>query len=246
MFKTKAIILGADSGTKSLEGTSKILLPICGTPLIKFLISSVREAGIDDISVVVSPGMEQVADLIAPHELFFQEHHLGTGNAVLTAEKNLQPFDGCVLVLLGDTPLIRPETIQKMIQKCEQGADVVVLAFLPTDLRRYGRLVMCEEGLEKIVEYLDATDAERSIRLCNSGAMCLSGRHALELIKKINNDNAAGQYYLTDIVGLAKKQGLKIDIVMGSVEELHGINSKEELEAAEELFLKCNNIKGKR
>lgn len=246
MTTTKAIILGADNGTKSLEGTSKILLPICGTPLIKFLISSVEQAGIDNISMVVSPGMEQIAELITPHELFFQTKHLGTGNAVLTAEKNLQPFDGCVLVLLGDTPLIRSETIQKMIDKYEQGADVVVLAFLPTDLRRYGRLVMSEEGLEKIVEYLDASDFERSIRLCNSGAMCLNGQYALELIKKINNDNAAGQYYLTDIVALAKKQGLKIDIVMGSVEELHGINSKEELEAAEELFLKCNNIKGKR
>lgn len=246
MTTTKAIILGADSGTKSLEGTSKILLPICGTPLIKFLISSVEEAGINEISVVVSPGMEQIADLIKPHELFFQTEHLGTGHAVLTAEKNLQPFDGSVLILLGDTPLIRPETIQKMLQKYEQGADVVVLAFLPTDLRRYGRLVMCEEGLKKIVEYLDATDTQRSIRLCNSGAICINGQYALELIKKIDNNNAAGQYYLTDIVELAQKQGLKIDIVMGSVEELHGINSKEELEAAEELFLKCNNIKGKR
>lgn len=242
---TKAIILGADSGTKSLEGRSKILLPICGTPLIKFLISTVEQAGIKDISVVISPEMEQVHDLISPHELFIQQQHLGTGHAVLTAEKNLQPFDGCVLVLLGDTPLIRPETLYKMIEKYEQGADIVVLAFLPTDLRRYGRLVMCEEGLEKIVEYLDATDAERSIRLCNSGAMCINGQHALKLLKSINNENAAGQYYLTDIVQLAKKEGLKIDIVMGSVEELHGINSKEELEAAEELFLKCNNIKGK-
>ena len=98
---------------------------------------------------------------------------------------------------------------------------------------------MGDNGLEKIVEYKDATDSERTIKLCNSGVMCVNGKYILQLLEKVKNDNASGKYYMTDIVKIAKDMGLSTDFVMGNSEELHGINSEEELAAAEELYLKC-------
>lgn len=238
-MKVKAVILGADNGMRMQNHIPKILQPICGIPLIKYLINSAKDAGINDITVVTSPDNENIAPLVAPHPTVIQKKRNGTGNAVLMAEPYIQPFDGCVVILLGDAPLIRPETIKSLIERYNAGSDVSVLAFIPSDARRYGRLIMGEDGLEKIVEYKDATDQERTIRLCNSGIMCVNGKYLLELVKQIRNNNAAEEYYLTDIVALAKKQGLKLDVIMGNVEELHGINTQEELEAAEELFLKC-------
>ena len=125
-----------------------------------------------------------------------------------------------------------------MIQKCEDGVDVAVLGFIPDDARRYGRLVMSENGLEAIVEYKDATDAQRAIKLCNSGVMCVNGQYLLPLLKEIDNQNAAGEYYLTDIVAKAKNKGLKRDVVIGDAAELHGVNTPEELELAEEIYKK--------
>lgn len=239
-MEIKAIILGADKKNSLQSGLPRILQPICGTPMIEFLINSVEEAGIINITVVVSPETDAIKPLITPHETVIQPNPSGTGDAVLRAKKVLKPFNGCVMILYGDSPLIRPETIQKMIDKYKKGTDVVALGFIPSDARRYGRLVMDNKGLKKIVEYKEANDEQRTIRLCNAGAMCINGQYVLDLLKKINNDNNAGEYYLTDIVEIARNQGLKTDLVIGDVEELHGINSQEELEAAEELFLKCH------
>lgn len=238
-MEIKAIILGADKKNSMQSGLPRILQPICGTPMIEFLINSVEASGIINITVVVSPETDTIKPLIAPHETVIQSEPLGTADAVLQAKKSLKPFDGCVVILYADSPLIRSETIKKMVDKYKKGADVVALGFIPTDARRYGRLVMDNEGLQKIVEYKEANDEQRTIRLCNAGAMCINGKHILELLKKITNDNKDGEYYLTDIVEIAHNNGLKTDLVIGDVEELHGINSQEELEAAEELFLKC-------
>ncbi|MGN1063495.1 MAG: NTP transferase domain-containing protein [Alphaproteobacteria bacterium] len=235
----KAIILGADPNAKTKNGIPRILQPLSGTPMIRFLLNTLERAGINDICVVINQGMETVGDIITPHKVFTQPFLLGTGNAVLMAQQDLIPFDGCVLILFGDTPLIKASTLTQMINQYKSGADVVVLGFIPTDSRRYGRLIMGDNGLERIVEYKDATDAQRLIRLCNSGVMCVNGRHILNLLKQIKNDNASGEYYITDIVALAHAQGLKIELVMGNTSELHGINSAEELEAAEELLLQC-------
>lgn len=235
----KAIILGADSASKTKDGIPRILQPLCGTPIIRFLLNTVEQAGITDICVVINQGMESVANLITPHKVFTQPFLLGTANAALMAEQELTPFDGCALILFGDTPLIKASTLTNMIEQYRQGADVVVLGFIPTDSRRYGRLIMGDNGLERIVEYKDANDAQRLIRICNSGVMCINGRHILNLLRQVKNDNASNEYYITDIVALARAQGLKVELVMGSNEELHGINSPEELEAAEELFLQC-------
>ena len=237
-MKVKAIILGAGQGKRMGSDLPKVLHPICGRPMIQILMDSVHAAGIQDITVVVGPGMENVKNAVKPVITVVQKERLGTAHAVLTAKDSLKPFKGCVLVLFGDTPLILPETIKKMIADYEAGSDIVVLGFMPTDARRYGRLIMGRDGLDKIVEYKDATDEQRAVRLCNSGVMCLNGEKALGLLKKIKNENAAGEYYLTDIVAIAKEKGLQCSVVIGNAEELHGVNTPDELDTAQEIFMR--------
>lgn len=238
-MQIKAIILGADKGITGTDETPKIFKPICGTPIINVLINTIEEAGISDIYVVVNPKVKKQAQSLISHTVLSQPAPLGTAHAVLMARPALQPFNGSVLILFGDTPLISSTTIKRMIDKQAAGSDIVALGFIPADSRRYGRLIMGDNGLEKIVEYKDATDSERTIKLCNSGVMCVNGKYILQLLEKVKNDNASGKYYMTDIVKIAKDMGLSTDFVMGNSEELHGINSEEELAAAEELYLKC-------
>ncbi len=240
-MQVKAIILGADRGIKTKDEIPKIFKTMGGVPIINILTQTIQESGISDIYVVLAPLAKKYASAIAPHKVVYQPAQIGTGNAVLMAQEALTPFNGSVMILFGDTPLISSQTIKRMIDKQAAGADIVALGFIPADSRRYGRLIMGDEGLERIIEYKDANDTERTIRLCNSGVMCVSGKYILELVSKIKNDNTAGEYYITDIVKIAKTMGLKTDFVMGSAEELHGINSPEELEAAEELFLASRN-----
>ena len=237
-MEIKSVILGAGAGTRMGSDLPKVLHPICGKPMIQVLLNSVQNAGIHDSIVVIGPNMENVAWAVAPVETVVQKERLGTAHAVLSAEEFLKPFDGCVLILFGDTPLILPETLKRMIQEYQDGSDVVVLGFVPSDARRYGRLIMGENGLDRIVEYKDATDTQRAIRLCNSGVMCVNGKYLLPLLKKIKNDNAAGEYYLTDVVALAKEQGLKCDVVIGNVDELHGVNTPDELATAQEVYMR--------
>lgn len=232
-MQTKAIILGAGMGTRMNSDLPKVMHPICGRPMVNVLIDSVKEAGINDIVVVIGPNMDNVKETVAPNKTVIQTERLGTGHAVLAAEEYLSPFDGCVLVLFGDQPSILPETLHKMIERYEAGNAVTVVGFIPADARRYGRLVMGEDGLDAIVEYKDATDEQRAIRLCNSGVMCINGMHALEFLKSIKNQNAANEYYLTDIVAIAKSKGFKCDVVIADPDEAHGVNTPEELETAE-------------
>ena len=237
-MKVKAIILGAGRGKRMGSDLPKVLHPICGRPMIQILMDGVRQAGIQDIVVVVGPDMDNMKSAVQPVPTALQAERLGTAHAVLSAKEALKPFKGCVVVLYGDTPLILPETINKMVADYQAGSDIVVLGFMPTDARRYGRLVMGQDGLDKIVEYKDATDEQRAIRLCNSGVMCLNGEKALELLKQVKNENAAGEYYLTDVVAIAKSEGLKCSVVIGNAEELHGVNTIEELETAQEIFMR--------
>lgn len=240
----KAIILGADKPLQPDE-TPMLLRSICGTPIIRHLTGTLEQLGIKDISVVINSTDDKMKQAIAPYKYYFQPIRLGTGNAVSMANEELKPFEGCVLILFGDTPLIRVNTIQKMINKYQNGADVVALAFIPTDSRRYGRVIVNNDGLCDIIEYKEANDTQRTIRLCNAGALCVNGQHLLNLLKKIKNDNSAGEYYITQIVKLARLARLTTDIVIGAAEELHGINSPEELTAAEELFIQ-HQFQGKK
>ena len=234
----KAIILAAGKGTRMKSDTFKVLHPIGNRSMIGHLLDTLKQVQVDETVVVLAPDMDAVKREIAPTPFVIQKEALGTAHAVLAAKDYIQPFDGACLVLFGDHPLFYPETFQKMLDKCENGADVVVLGFTPADPARYGRLIMGADGLDAIVEYKDATDEQRKIGLCNSGAMCINGRCLYDLLKQIDNNNVAKEYYLPDIVKVAKKQGLKVDVGMADAEEVAGANSRHELSLVEAVFQK--------
>jgi bifunctional UDP-N-acetylglucosamine pyrophosphorylase/glucosamine-1-phosphate N-acetyltransferase len=236
--KVAAIILGAGKGTRMKSDKPKVLMPVSGKPMINHIIETLQQIPVDDILTVISPEGDEVAKAVAPYRTCVQEKQLGTGHAVNCARDLLKGFDGTVLVVFGDTPLITKETFIRSISTVESGYSVVILGFRPQDAGRYGRLVMNGNELERIVEYKDATEAERAIDFCNSGFMAFDGKYLFEMLAKIDNKNAAGEYYLTDVVEVAHRMGLKCTAFEGDAEEVASANTLEELAQLEEFYKK--------
>jgi len=228
--KIGAIVLGAGKGTRMKSDLPKVMLHLCGKPMIRHIIDSMEAIGADRIVTVIALDGQSVKDEVAPYPTCVQERQLGTGNAVLAAKEAMKGFDGDILVIFGDNPITTPATYQKMIAKRHEGGyGVVVLGFRPEDPARYGRLKVKNGELEKIVEFKDATDEEKAINLCNSGIMCFDGKVMFDILEKIGNKNAAGEYYLTDAIEVARAQGLKCMVVECPAEEVGGANTLEEL-----------------
>ncbi len=227
--KICAVVLAAGQGTRMKSDLPKVLHKIAGRPMVCHLLATVDALKAEKAVVVVGPGMDQVAETVAPHRVVVQHKQQGTGDAVKAAREELQGFKGSVLVLYGDTPLIKKETLEEMIRLRENGAAVVVLGFEPSDPGRYGRLIVKDGVLEKIVEFKDASEQEKAVRLCNSGVMCLDGEKLFGWLDRLKNDNAAGEYYLTDIVALARMDGCSAVVVTGTEEEMAGANSRADL-----------------
>jgi bifunctional UDP-N-acetylglucosamine pyrophosphorylase/glucosamine-1-phosphate N-acetyltransferase len=240
-----AILLAAGQGTRMKSAKPKVMHALAGRPMILHLLDMVRSLDVAQSVIVTGPGMEEIAAAVAPVPTVLQEKRLGTAHAVAQAKPLLRNFQGTVLVLYGDTPLITPATIQAMLDRRAQAPHpaVVVLGFRPKHGGEYGRLVFGANGLQAIVEYKDATPEQRAIPLCNSGVMAIDGKHLFPLIDKIGNDNAKGEYYLTDIVKLAVAQGLTASYVEADEEELLGVNSRAELAEAEALVQKRLRIR---
>jgi bifunctional UDP-N-acetylglucosamine pyrophosphorylase/glucosamine-1-phosphate N-acetyltransferase len=229
------IVLAAGLGTRMKSSLPKVLHPLAGRPMINHLLATVEALEPERVAVVVGPGMDAVAQAVAPHRTVIQDAQLGTGHAVQQAAESLVGFSGTVLILYGDTPLITRPTLDAMLDRRRQqpAPAVVVLGFRPADPAEYGRLVLGPGGLEAIVEFKDATPQQRALVLCNSGVMAVDGRRLCDLVDRLDNANAKGEYYLTDIVGLAHADGAVCGFVEGAAEELLGINSRLELAAAE-------------
>ena len=233
-----AVILAAGKGTRMKSRLPKVLHKIAGRPMIGHVLSSVGEMPNARSVLVIGPDMDGVAAYakeVAPGTgIAIQKEQLGTAHAASMAKSEISDREGVVLVIFGDTPLMRPETLSAMADACRAGADIVVLGFRPADPAAYGRLVLDRDGtLQKIVEFKDASTDEKAITLCNGGAMAVSAAHLFELLSKVGNDNAAGEYYLPDIVGLARAQGLDCRVLEGEEEEVQGVNSRADLAAAE-------------
>ncbi|MBM3542420.1 MAG: bifunctional UDP-N-acetylglucosamine diphosphorylase/glucosamine-1-phosphate N-acetyltransferase GlmU, partial [Alphaproteobacteria bacterium] len=229
-----AIILAAGKGTRMKSRLPKVLHPLAGRPMVLHVLDAARRAKFARAVVVVGPGMEAVARAVAPAETAVQAEQLGTGHAVLQALDALKGFAGEVAVLFGDTPLLTAAAIKRTIAALRRGASVAVLGFEPKDPASYGRLVLAKDGaLERIVEFKDASPAERAIRLCNSGVLAADARLLFDLLSKVKNDNATGEYYLTDVVGLARARGLRCAVARADEAELMGVNSRVELAQAE-------------
>ncbi len=232
-----AIVLAAGMGRRMKSDLPKVLHRVANRPMISHLLDALSAISSERTVVVVAPGMTQLVDAVAPADTAVQTEALGTGHAVLAARDQMQDFTGDMLVLFGDTPLLTAETMQDMLtaRSAAENPAVVVLGFRPDDPAEYGRLVTAADGgLEAIVEFKDASDAQREIGLCNAGIMAIDGNHLFALLDAVGNDNANGEYYLTDIVELARDRGLRCDVVEAADPvEVMGVNSRAQLAAAE-------------
>lgn len=236
-----AIILGAGKGTRMKSDLPKVMMPVCQKPMIRHILDTLEDMDVAQIVTVIAPDGDLVKNEVSPYPVCIQEKQLGTGHAVKCAADALKGFAGAVLVIFGDTPLITKETFLRSAQKVFEGYSVVVLGFKPEDPARYGRLIMNGDELTKIVEYKDATEDERKINFCNSGCMAFDGRYLFDILNKIGNENAAGEYYLTDAVEIARSMGLKCTAFSGDTTEVASANTREELALLEQYLKNRKN-----
>ncbi len=242
MSNTAAIILAAGMGTRMESALPKVMHPVAGRPMVLHVLETAAALSPEKTMVVAGPEMDELVTLMATHDLTpdvaVQTERLGTGHAVMAARDVLGDFDGTVMVLYGDTPLIEAETLVALRDaRTEAGADVAVLGFRPLDPGAYGRLITDEAGeLIEIVEARDATEDQLLVDLCNSGVMAINGAKLGGLLDGLTNDNAKGEYYLTDIIALARANGGRCVVVEGDEEEFLGVNSRAELADAEDLM----------
>lgn len=228
------IILAAGQGTRMKSAKHKVLHPVAGRPMLLHLIASVGELGPERQVVVVGAGREQVEQAVGSQvAIAVQEQQLGTGHAVAQAHDALAGFAGDILILYGDVPLVRTDTMRAMLDRLNRGDEprAVVLGFRPEDAAAYGRIVTDGHGfIQKMVEYKDADAAERAVTLCNSGLMAVRSTDLFVLLDQIGNDNAAGEYYLPDIVMLP---GAQSAVIEAEAWEVAGVNSRAELAGVE-------------
>ena len=228
------IILAAGQGTRMRSDTHKVLHPIASRPLLLHLLDRVDALGADKRVVVVGKGREQVEAAIAGRDVdvAIQAEQLGTGHAVQQAADALASYEGPVIILYGDTPFVETDTLRRMLDRLdgEGGPGVVVLASSPADPLKYGRIILGEgDHIAKMVEHKDATEEERAVRLCNSGMMAVRSKDLFRWLDKVGNDNAAGEYYLPDIVNIAAAEGRDAVVIEGDSYEAAGVNSRAEL-----------------
>jgi len=228
------VILAAGQGTRMRSDTHKVLHPIASRPVLLHLLDRVDALGADKRVVVVGKGREQVEAAIAGRDaaIAVQAEQKGTGHAVQQAAGALAGYDGPVLILYGDTPFVEAETLRRMIDRLDGdgGPGVVVLASYQADPAKYGRIILGDgDRIAKMVEYRDATEEERAVKLCNSGMMAVRAGDLFRWLDAVGNDNAASEYYLPDIVNVAAAEGREAVVIEGDPYEAAGVNSRAEL-----------------
>ena len=233
------VILAAGQGTRMNSERPKVLHPIGGAPLVVHAMDAGAALAPERTIVVVGHGGAEVEKAVRAHDedaiCVTQDRQLGTGHAVLQAAPALEGFAGDVIVLYGDTPFISEDTLARMLS-ARASHDIVVLGFEAAEPGRYGRLVMEGDRLARIVEAKDAGPDELAIRLCNSGLMAADAATLMALLAEVGNDNASGEYYLTDVPAIAAAKGLSATAVTCDEAETLGINTRAELAGAEALF----------
>ncbi|MBE9475641.1 MAG: bifunctional UDP-N-acetylglucosamine diphosphorylase/glucosamine-1-phosphate N-acetyltransferase GlmU, partial [Proteobacteria bacterium] len=234
------IILAAGMGSRMKSDTPKVLHEIAGAPMLVHAMRAASGIAAEKTVIITGHGADKVTatardyneDVITAN----QDEQKGTGHAVQQAAPALQDFTGDVIVLYGDTPFIQPETLQTMLDKKAKGHGVVVLGFHAANPARYGRLITNGDQLDAIVEYKDATEAQREIDFCNSGVICADAKLLFSLLDDVKNDNASEEYYLTDVVDLARTRGLTCAAIACDEAETMGVNSRVDLAVAEVAF----------
>ena len=236
-----AVILAAGKGTRMKSDLHKVLHPLAGRPMLLHLIASVQELAPERVVVVTGALSHQVEAAVAPHgaTTALQAEQLGTGHAVCQAEAALQGFDGDVLILYGDVPLVTTATMRRLVERlhADDAPAAVVLGFRPADPGAYGRVIAGPDGrIARMVEYKDATTRERAETLCNSGLMAVRSADLWPLLARVGNTNAAGEYYLPDIVMLAGEDGRGSAVIETDSDEVAGVNSRAELAGVEAVW----------
>ncbi|OCJ07964.1 UDP-N-acetylglucosamine diphosphorylase/glucosamine-1-phosphate N-acetyltransferase [Rhizobium sp. AC44/96] len=235
-----AIILAAGDSTRMKSRRSKVLHPVAGRPMIAHVLDAISEAGVSEAALVVGRDADAIGAAATGTnvqvETFIQSERLGTAHAVLAARTALERGYDEILVTYGDVPLITGATLRAARTALADGSGVAVIGFEAANPTGYGRLLVKDGELLAIREEKDATDEERLIRRCNSGIMAISGRHAIELIAQVSNDNAKGEYYLTDIVEIARARGIATSVVDADENELAGCNNRQDLAAVERFW----------
>ena len=234
-MNAKALILAAGAGTRMKSSKPKVLHELLGKPMVRWVVDTARAAGCEEVHAVIGTGKELVEPQLPDCVISYQLEMLGTGHTVMCAADKLQGFDGCVVVLCGDSPLIRKETISSLIhQHQEQGDACTVLTMIAQDPTGYGRIVRNARGdVIAIVEQKDCTPQQAAISECNSGVYCFDAPALLERLPRLTTNNAQGEYYLTDILGLMVQDGLKVGgCVVHDANECLGVNSRSQLAQA--------------
>lgn len=245
MSKRYAIILAAGQGTRMKSKLYKVLHPVCGKPMVQHVIDQISKLNIAETVTIIGHGAERVKSQLGIQSLYaLQEEQLGTAHAVLQAKEMLSKKQGITLVVCGDTPLIRAETMEALFSQHEEtNAKATVLTAIAQDPAGYGRIVRNEDGfVEKIVEHKDATDAERSIHEINTGTYCFDNLALFKAIENVSNDNVQGEYYLPDVIEILKKQGEIVTAYQtAEFEETLGVNDRVALSEAERILKKRIN-----
>lgn len=243
------IVLAAGEGTRMKSALPKVLHKVAGLEMVNHVVATAMEASTseEDLCVVVTGNnrdlVEEAVGKRFEDAMFFeQKERLGTANAVMAAENSLLYGFDDVLVLFGDTPLLRADTLVRMRQYLADGADVAVLGFRTDNPFGYGRMLEDDGQLIAIREHKEASEEERKVSFCNGGIMAINGEKCLDLVCAISNNNAKGEYYLTDIVEVACAKGLRVVAHEGDGQEILGINTRVELAEAEEIWQERKRI----
>lgn len=232
-----AIILAAGKGTRMKSALHKVLHPIAGKPMLLHLLDSFDELSPQRTVVVVGDRREQIDAALEGRNVVtaLQDPQHGTAHAALQAKQALSGFSGHILVAFGDVPMVKAETVRRLLAAIEGGAKVAVLGFRPPDALAYGRIIADDDGtVRKMVEFKDATEREKKTRLCNSGLIVAHSDDMWPLLDAVDNDNAQGEYYLPDVATGAIARGDKVVVIETDPDEVAGINSRAELADAEQ------------
>jgi bifunctional UDP-N-acetylglucosamine pyrophosphorylase/glucosamine-1-phosphate N-acetyltransferase len=231
------VILAAGKGTRMQSDLPKVLHKIAGAPLITHVVNAALSLNPERIIVVTGHGTQAVETCIKQYkeekiQIVVQSKQLGTGHAVQQAQQSLEDFNGNVIIMYGDTPLLKPQTLSNLSLNLNK-SDLSLLGFTTENPGKYGRLIAEGDKLKRIVEFKDASKSEKAIQLCNSGVMAISKVELFKLLSKINNQNASGEFYLTDVVEHAVRDGKSCKVIRCAEEETMGVNTRAELAKAE-------------
>lgn len=238
MYKC-ALILAAGQGKRIKSELPKVLHKVCGRDMVNHVIDTINEAGIEDINVIIGKGAEKVREATKQHKVSYslQREQLGTGDAIRSASDFLSAKKGMVAILTGDAPLIKADTLKRMINYFEENDySAVMLTSIIDDPNGYGRVVRKEAAVDKIVEHKDCSEAELKIKEINAGVYIFNVELLQDSLKELKNDNAQGEYYLTDIIGILNSKGKKVGAISTDFEETLGVNSRIQLARVEAIM----------